>query len=63
MEAAGANATISTLRSTDDLLPFKNRQGFLKYVAAFVTVYNQECLKEVFGKKDHPVLISILKSM
>ena len=41
MDPGEANTLINKLRSGNEILPFKNRQEFLKYVAAFVRVYNQ----------------------
>ena len=60
MDWTEATDLISALRSNDELPPFKSRQEFLKHMAAFVTVYNEECSKNVFGKQDHPVHISLL---
>ena len=51
MEAAEASALISTLRSGDELLPFKNRQEFLKHVVAFVTVYTKSASRMYSERK------------
>ena len=60
MDLVEAESIISGLRSDSWLRPFQNRAALLRHVAAFVTVYTAECSRQVFGKKDHPGLNSLI---